>query len=46
MPALFTHKRKMNNLYFSFFLINNSSLITYQKKKKDLFLLINKDIFP
>ena len=23
----------MNNLYFSFFLINNSFLITYQKKK-------------
>ena len=23
----------MNNLYFSFFLINNSSLITYQKNK-------------
>ena len=23
-----------DNLYFSFFLINNSSLITYPKKKK------------
>ena len=25
----------MNNLYFSFFLINNSSLITYKKKVKE-----------
>ena len=42
MPALFTHKRKMNNLYFSFFLINNSSPITYPKKKKKKFIFVDK----
>ena len=33
----------MNNLYFSFFLINNSSLIIYQKKNgaHDLWLIMS-----